>query len=374
MKAFSTLLLAVGAPVASAQSYSFSYFYDAITFAPSAAPTTSTPVPAPTGVPVPAPSLSPTYCVDSNAGATNGYYYPGDCSWSYYAYWNGYYCGSYDDEDFTASDMCCICGGGAGSVTAMPTATPSLAPTAYWDLGCTTGIGTEDNYGDSCDDWYDSTSRCPANGGTNYDDDDFTADDMCCACTNAGTVAPTPSPVVISVSLTVDIACDDYGAAEAAVFAAAMEATISGASVDADEDDCTTVSRRRNLLQTSSSELAFTVEISGADAATATTASIASDLSTAVSDGSFGSALATAVSSTGYTGSVIPSDGSITVSDDVSTDFAFPPSPAPTEPVPVPAPTTAPTPDVIIESGSWRSAPGMGLLGTCIAALAAAWI
>ena len=142
-----------------------------------------------------------------------------------------------------------------------------------------------------------------------------------------------------------------------------METTISGATVDADENDCTTISRRRNLLQTSSSELAFTVTISGADAATATATSIASVVSAAVSDGSFATALAAAVASTSYAGDIIPSDGSITVSG-ATAAFAFPPSPAP----------TAPTTSVVIESGSWRSAPGMGLLGTCIVALAAAWI
>merc|ERR1719181_2629095 len=90
--AFATLLLAVGAPVASAQSYSFSYFYETVTFAPSAAPSvspTGVPAPAPTGVPVPAPTQS---CYDTDNGAL-------DSGW------------------------------------------------------------------DSCDDWYTSTSRCPANGG-----------------------------------------------------------------------------------------------------------------------------------------------------------------------------------------------------------------
>ena len=58
------------------------------------------------------------------------------------------------------------------------------------------------------------------------------------------------------------------GADEAAVFAAAMEATISGAIVDASEDDCTNLSRRRNLLQAGSAELDFTVTVAGTDAAT----------------------------------------------------------------------------------------------------------
>jgi hypothetical protein len=374
MKAFATLLLAVGAPVASAQSYSFSYFYESVTFAPSAAPSVS-----PTGVPVPAPTLSPTisfvptlsptFCYDSDAGATDSYW--DDClGYAIYTSW----CGNYDDDDFTSDEMCCGCGGGTNSVTAMPTPVPVPAPTGSWALGCTNTDGDAlDMYDDSCDDWYFYTSRCPANGGWSYDDDDFTADDMCCACTNAGSAAPTPSPVVISVSLTVDIACADYGADEAAVFAAAMETTISGATVDADENDCTTISRRRNLLQTSSSELAFTVTISGADAATATATSIASVVSAAVSDGSFATALAVAVASTSYTGSIIPTDGSISVSG-ATAAFAFPPSPAPTFPPSLEPTAAPPAPTTNVLSGSWRSAPGMGLLGTCIVALAAAWI
>ena len=37
------------------------------------------------------------------------------------------WCGSYDDEDFTSDEMCCICGG--GSSTPFPTAAPSAPPT-----------------------------------------------------------------------------------------------------------------------------------------------------------------------------------------------------------------------------------------------------
>ena len=62
-------------------------------------------------------------CTDSNNGALSYYDYFG-CSDSdgascgaiadYNAYWygSGYYCGSYSDDDFTANDMCCDCGGG----------------------------------------------------------------------------------------------------------------------------------------------------------------------------------------------------------------------------------------------------------------------
>merc|ERR1740138_1119615 len=84
-----------------------------------------------------------------------------------------------------------------------------------------------------------------------------------------------------TVTFAVVMECADYGADEAAVFAAAMEATISGATVDASEDDCTDLSRRRNLLQAGSAALDFTVTVSGAEAAAATADSITSDLTAA---------------------------------------------------------------------------------------------
>merc|ERR1719324_179778 len=260
--AFATLLLAVNAPVASAQSYSFSYFYDTVTFAP-----TGMPAPAPTVVPAPAPTAVPVV-----------------------------------------------------PPTAMPVVPPTSAPVP--------------------------APTAPA---------------------------PTAAPVVLSVTLTVSIACADYTAEEAEVFALAMEATISGATVDADEDDCTTISRRRNLLQTSSSELGFTVTISGAAAATATITSMTGDVQASIDDGSFATTLSSVASSSGYSGTVI---SSVVVSGASADTMA--PTPRPTA-APTPRPTAAspviaPTATAVIESGSWRLAPGMGLLGTCIAVLATAWI
>ena len=153
------------------------------------------------------------------------------------------------------------------------------------------------------------------------------------------------------------------GAAEAAVFAAAMEATISGATVDASEDDCTDLSRRRNLLQAGSAELDFTVTVSGADAASATTTSIAAVVTAAVDSGAFETALADAAAALDVADFV-----ALTVSGIVA---VFAPTASPV--VAAPAPTASPiTP--VLEGGSWRLAPGAGLLVTCIAALATAWI
>merc|ERR550514_1467381 len=157
------------------------------------------------------------------------------------------------------------------------------------------------------------------------------------------------------------------GASEAAVFAAALESVLGLASgaVDADEEDCTTISRRRNLLQTSSSELGFTVTISGAAAAIATTTSIAASVQASIDGGSFATALVAAASSMGVTTLAL-----VVVSGASADTMA--PTPSPTA-APVTASTPAPT-TTVIESGSWRLAPGMGLLGTCIAVLATAWI
>ena len=152
------------------------------------------------------------------------------------------------------------------------------------------------------------------------------------------------------------------GADEAAVFAAAMEATISGATVDASEDDCTDLSRRRNLLQAGSAAPDFLVTVSGADAASATTTSIAAVVTAAVDSGAFETALADAAAALDVADFV-----ALTVSGAVA---VFAPTASPV----VAAPTASPVASVVLESGSWRVAPGVGLLGTCIAALVTAWV
>jgi hypothetical protein len=61
------------------------------------------------------------------------------------------YCGNYDDEDFTASTMCCAC------------MTPQV------EAGCVDGTGTDD-YGDGCN-WY---TNSPNSCGS-FDTVDFVA-------------------------------------------------------------------------------------------------------------------------------------------------------------------------------------------------------
>lgn len=121
------------------------------TWYPSARPgnPSSMPIPAPTFIPS---TLSPTGendgpCEDSNGDATDAY---GDgCAW-YEENPTG--CGMYDDDDFTATEVCCVCGSNCEDSAG----------------------GATDSYGDGCE-WYESSPwDC---GG--YDDTDFEAINMC---------------------------------------------------------------------------------------------------------------------------------------------------------------------------------------------------
>merc|ERR1719181_874902 len=192
-------------------------------------------------------------------------------------------------------------------------------------------------------------------------------------------LAPTAAPVVLAVTLTVVMDCADYGADEAAVFALAMEATISGATVAASENDCTDLSRRRNLLQAGSAALDFTVTVKGADAATATADSITTVVNDAVTSGDFATALTTAAAnyavSSGVTVTPPTVTGAVAVFAVAPTALPVPsPTASPVAAPAAPAPTASPVASVVLDSGSWRVAPGVGLLGTCIAALATAWV
>ena len=124
-----------------------------------------------------APTPSPTPgqfdwgCTNSGNGALNGYGW--NCA--FYSYYGTSYCTYeswsspgevyYDDDDFTAVDMCCAC--------SAPTMSPTV-PTCY-----STDAGALDPYGDDCDDYVANPGWC---GDGTYDDDDFSHDEMCCAC------------------------------------------------------------------------------------------------------------------------------------------------------------------------------------------------
>jgi len=70
---------------------------------------------------------------------------------------NSIMCGTLDDDDFSATEMCCGCGGGNACVNS--------------DVS-----STGDPYGDGCDVY--RKEWC----GGQYDDEDFSADSMCCIC------------------------------------------------------------------------------------------------------------------------------------------------------------------------------------------------
>ena len=126
------------------------------------------------------PTLTPApmaaTCVNDDSTTDNG----GDtCSEWYDRFPES--CGSYDDDDFTASERCCACGGGEGT----------FAPTATSER-CVDDLSTTGQFDKSCS-YFD---YWPGECGK-LDDEDFTASVQCCACGGGlagGTPAPRPSP------------------------------------------------------------------------------------------------------------------------------------------------------------------------------------
>ena len=99
-------------------------------------------------------NLQSDTCADNEGDAL-------DSTWDGCAgYWNWQsLCGAFDDDDFTASDLCCACGGGGQEV-------------------CEDSEGDAlDSTWDGCAGYWNWPSLCGA-----FDDDDFTASEMCCAC------------------------------------------------------------------------------------------------------------------------------------------------------------------------------------------------
>merc|ERR1719446_618520 len=82
------------------------------------------------------------------------------------------YCGQFDHDEHIANQSCCHCGGGSEDFPCMDS-----------DDG-----DQRDSGSDSCV-WYRNQADCPAVGESssdcacgNFDDDDFSADAMCCQC------------------------------------------------------------------------------------------------------------------------------------------------------------------------------------------------
>ncbi len=127
-----------------------------ISAAPTAVPSTAVPT-------TPAPSATP--CVDDDSTED---LYGYTCSSRYDSSPSD--CGCCDDDDFTASEQCCACGGG----------TP-----------CRSDDSTTDAYGYTCSSLYDINPIYCQNS-IYYDDDDFKSSEQCCAC--GGGLRPTSSP------------------------------------------------------------------------------------------------------------------------------------------------------------------------------------
>jgi len=101
-------------------------------------------------------------------------------------------CGTSDDEDFTAADMCCSCNGGSTADPGDPADTTTAGIPV--EPGCKDGdIGLDvvDRTGDGCDVYeMDPVRFCGS-----FDDDDFDANMLCCACGKPLKIpAPAPPP------------------------------------------------------------------------------------------------------------------------------------------------------------------------------------
>lgn len=116
-------------------------------------------------------NVDPNHCVDSDNGATDA---AGDgCEWYEV---NTFWCGWWDDNDFAANEMCCACQ--EQWAEWMDWFDDWWGHDPSYPDGCVnTPNGATDSWGDSCL-WYD---WFPHTCG-DYDDDDFTADEMCCIC------------------------------------------------------------------------------------------------------------------------------------------------------------------------------------------------
>ena len=102
--------------------------------APTTLPPAAGSTTAPTGPPPPAagstapPADAPitTMCVDTNGGAVDT---GGDVCTSY-SILPVSYCGDYDDADFSATDMCCHCGGGSTALVPSQTSSTAAPPSS----------------------------------------------------------------------------------------------------------------------------------------------------------------------------------------------------------------------------------------------------
>ena len=127
------------------------------------------------------PTFSPSVgCLDLDGDASDPY---GDGCEVYIPSW----CGVYDSSDFTSNAMCCVCGG--GSLTDLPTQTPSLSspPTvsAHPTVDSTLESCPDSCFGYTCDHWSTTCVVLEAYSCSCFDCD--------CGLTPAPTVSTPPS-------------------------------------------------------------------------------------------------------------------------------------------------------------------------------------
>merc|ERR1719223_1392235 len=121
------------------------------------------------------PPDAPSACADTDGTASDR---DGDFCWAYadHPQW----CGGFDDSDFTSTSMCCECGGGTSSPSqeeapSQEEVTPAPSTCADLDQESTGDINN-----DKCDMYTPNPHWCMY--GDDFDDDDFTAADLCCIC------------------------------------------------------------------------------------------------------------------------------------------------------------------------------------------------
>ena len=108
----------------------------------------------------------------------------GTSCWCYKSY-------TWDTSRFSAATMCCACGGGRSSdPSPSPSPPPPPSPMPPPPACVDTDHGATDTYRTGCSVYYTHPSYC----GTRYDDQDFTANSMCCACGGGTFAGASPSP------------------------------------------------------------------------------------------------------------------------------------------------------------------------------------
>lgn len=112
--------------------------------------------------------------------------------------------GFYDTDDFHSDEQCCACGGtGCDEGDDCSRVTEDSEEEVITWENCENNLNTTDSWGDNCT-FYDTS---PISCGY-YDDSDFVASEMCCACKNNGAAEEEENE---SGCTNVDTSADLYG-------------------------------------------------------------------------------------------------------------------------------------------------------------------